>query len=44
LQDWKTGQTLISLDLNMQPYQTLYPIPLDEIEISKGNLTQNEGY
>jgi hypothetical protein len=44
LQDWRTGQILISLDLNMQPYQTLYPIPLDEIELSNGNLTQNEGY
>jgi len=44
LQDWKTGQILISLDLNMQPYQILYPIPLAEIEISKGNLTQNDGY
>jgi hypothetical protein len=44
LQDWRTGETLISLELNMQPYQTLYPIPLDEIEISNGNLTQNEGY
>ncbi len=44
LQDWKTGQILISLTLNMQPYQTLYPIPLDEIELSNGNLTQNDGY
>ncbi len=44
LQDWRTGQTLISLELNMQPYQTLFPIPLDEIELSNGNLTQNEGY
>ncbi len=44
LQDWRTGQILISFDLNMQPYQTLFPIPLDEIELSNGNLTQNEGY
>ena len=44
LQNWRTGETLISLELNMQPYQTLYPIPLDEIEISNGNLTQNDGY
>jgi hypothetical protein len=44
LQDWRTGQTLISLELNMQPYQSLYPIPLDEIELSSGNLTQNDGY
>jgi hypothetical protein len=44
LQDWRTGETLISFELNMQPYQTLYPIPLDEIEVSNGNLTQNEGY
>lgn len=44
LQDWRTGAVLISLPLNMQAYQTLYPIPLDEIEISGGNLTQNTGY
>jgi hypothetical protein len=44
LQDWRTGDILISLDLNMQPYHALYPIPLDEIEISNGNLTQNDGY
>lgn len=44
LADWKTGTIYISLEINMQPYQLLYPIPLDEIEISKGNLTQNEGY
>ena len=43
LQDWKTGDILISMDLNMQSYQTLYPIPLDEIEVSNG-LTQNDGY
>lgn len=44
LQDWRTGNILISLELNMQPYEALYPIPLDEIELSNGNLTQNEGY
>jgi len=44
LQDWRTGQILISLELNMQPYQTLFPVPLDEIELSNGNLTQNDGY
>ena len=44
LADWKTGIVYISLTLNMQPYQALYPIPLDEIEISKGILTQNPGY
>lgn len=44
LEDWKTGTIYISLNLNMKPYQALYPIPLDEIEISNGNLSQNEGY
>ncbi|MFC2116774.1 RagB/SusD family nutrient uptake outer membrane protein [Bacteroidota bacterium] len=44
LADWRTGAILISLDLNMQAYQILYPIPLDEIEVSEGNLTQNPGY
>ena len=44
LADWKTGVIYISLNLNMQPYQALYPIPFDEIEISKGVLTQNPGY
>ena len=44
LADWKTGTIYISLNISMQPYQALYPIPLDEIEISGGILTQNEGY
>jgi len=44
LEDWKTGAILISFELNMEPFETLYPIPLDEIEISEGNLTQNDGY
>lgn len=44
LADWKTGTIFLSLAVNMEPYETLYPIPLDEIEISGGNLTQNDGY
>ena len=44
LADWKTGTIYLSLAVNMEPYETLYPIPLDEIEISGGNLTQNDGY
>jgi starch-binding outer membrane protein, SusD/RagB family len=44
LADWKTGKMLISLEIKMQPFESLYPIPQDEIELSKGNLVQNEGY
>ena len=44
LADWKTGKMLISLDIKMQPFESLYPIPQDEIELSNGNLTQNPGY
>lgn len=44
LADWKTGTIYLSLAIKMEPFETLYPIPLDEIEISGGNLTQNEGY
>ncbi len=44
LADWKTGTIYLSLAIDMEPYETLYPIPLDEIEISGGNLTQNDGY
>lgn len=44
LADWKTRKMLITLDLKMQPFESLYPIPQDEIELSNGNLTQNTGY
>lgn len=44
LADWKTGTIFLSLAINMEAYETLYPIPLDEIEISGGNLTQNPDY
>ena len=44
LADWKTGTIYLSLAVNMEAFETLYPIPLDEIEISGGNLTQNDGY
>lgn len=44
LADWKTGKIIISMPVAMEQYESFYPIPLDEIEISGGNLTQNEGY
>ncbi|HLP73042.1 MAG TPA: RagB/SusD family nutrient uptake outer membrane protein [Bacteroidales bacterium] len=44
LADWKTGTIYLSLAVKMESYEALYPIPLDEIEISGGTLTQNEGY
>ena len=31
-------------ELNVQPYQLLFPIPQNQIDASGGKLTQNEGY
>ena len=44
LADWRTGAIIISMPLAMEEFEYLYPIPLDEIELSGGNLEQNEGY
>jgi len=44
LADWRTGVIITSMPIAMEQYESLYPIPLEEIEISGGSLTQNEGY
>jgi hypothetical protein len=44
LADWRTGTIIISMPIAMEQFESFYPIPLDEIEISGGNLSQNEGY
>lgn len=31
-------------EINVQPYQLIYPIPQNQIDASGGSLTQNEGY
>ena len=41
-EDWRTGADLQTFELNMKPYQRLYPIPIQEIE--KSGLRQNPGY
>jgi hypothetical protein len=43
-ENFRTGQDLIIFETNMQPFQRLYPIPLDQIQVHNGSLTQNPGY
>ena len=42
-EDFRTGEDLIIFETNMQEFQRLYPIPLEEIE-KHNNLQPNPGY